>query len=342
MHAQPVAVVCTARESNRHTIRMAPCSHPPIMCVWVCVCRRDVRRRIQRRGVLLLREWRPVRWRVEGRAASWWVTIAHAVVVHGWLNQMSNTIALPSSSSSTHCSVHHVSAFLYSLCCRCAGKGIYTSIVGSSYDGEWLDGNRHGIGIMTFKDGSTYNGHWMHGQKHGRGELTMVTGFRYRGGWDRDSMQGKCEMSYPDGSKYEGACLNGKREGRGTYLFTDGQHLSGKWCNDNIDPALTSGSLHMPKAVWTVVNAADIDTAAASNSNVGTSEAADAGAAPGSQSRGEEASLQHNQPQQSQRRMSVQGGRSTGGGFECMIPIHLENDTFNKIHLRAGFDKTGQ
>jgi hypothetical protein len=38
-----------------------------------------------------------------------------------------------------------------------------------NYDGAWLDGKMHGIGTYTFFNGSTYNGNWRNGFRHGRG-----------------------------------------------------------------------------------------------------------------------------------------------------------------------------
>ena len=40
------------------------------------------------------------------------------------------------------------------------GKGIYTGFSGEKYDGEWKEGNYHGIGTYTFSDGTKWQGEW--------------------------------------------------------------------------------------------------------------------------------------------------------------------------------------
>ena len=40
------------------------------------------------------------------------------------------------------------------------------------YQGEWLDGMRHGKGTLTYKNGSIYEGEWQRGMKWGHGKMT--------------------------------------------------------------------------------------------------------------------------------------------------------------------------
>ena len=45
---------------------------------------------------------------------------------------------------------------------------------GASYDGQWLNGFRHGRGTMKFRDGASYEGTWYLGRAHGYGMFTHV------------------------------------------------------------------------------------------------------------------------------------------------------------------------
>lgn len=40
------------------------------------------------------------------------------------------------------------------------GKGIYIYPDGTSYKGDWIDGNKHGKGKMVYPDGKSYKGDW--------------------------------------------------------------------------------------------------------------------------------------------------------------------------------------
>jgi len=40
---------------------------------------------------------------------------------------------------------------------------------GSTYDGQWLEGDRCGVGTYTFRNGDIYEGEWKDDQKHGKG-----------------------------------------------------------------------------------------------------------------------------------------------------------------------------
>ena len=71
---------------------------------------------------------------------------------------------------------------------------------GSVYDGDFKDGQMHGIGKMTFPNGITYEGEWSNGKENGKGTV-----------------------SWPDGRKFEGEFVGGKInkkvEGKITSVF---------------------------------------------------------------------------------------------------------------------------
>lgn len=51
------------------------------------------------------------------------------------------------------------------------GRGKYIWSDDSVYEGEVLNGKRHGKGILTNSLGQQYDGEWLNGLKHGRGKF---------------------------------------------------------------------------------------------------------------------------------------------------------------------------
>ena len=88
--------------------------------------------------------------------------------------------------------------------------GIYKwSTVNERYEGEFLNGKRHGFGSYFYANGS-----------------------KYIGEWSNDRTNGKGTMIFASGAKYIGEVKNGKRHGQGSYFYVDGERLTGKW-NEN-------------------------------------------------------------------------------------------------------------
>jgi hypothetical protein len=88
--------------------------------------------------------------------------------------------------------------------------GIYKwSNSGDRYEGEYLNGDRHGFGTYFYANGNKYSGEYKNDRPNGRGTIT-----------------------FSSGDKYIGEVKNGKRHGAGTYFFSDGERLTGRW-NEN-------------------------------------------------------------------------------------------------------------
>jgi hypothetical protein len=80
---------------------------------------------------------------------------------------------------------------------------------GSTYDGEWRDGQRWGFGSQTFAlTQNVYRGEWEDGRWHGRGLLCLANGQWYDGNW-----------------------VEGRRDGFGTEE-SDCERYAGEWCRD--------------------------------------------------------------------------------------------------------------
>ena len=76
---------------------------------------------------------------------------------------------------------------------------------GVEYQGEWLDGMRHGQGTLTYKNGSVYEGEWQRGMKWGYGKMTYASSNFYEGDWMNNKRNGQGTMYWlTSDEKYEG------------------------------------------------------------------------------------------------------------------------------------------
>ena len=99
------------------------------------------------------------------------------------------------------------------------------------YIGDFNDnGQFHGKGIMKQSDGSVYDGEWMDGKRHGLGSYSLQK-THYTGYWQEDFLEGKGELSrYFQDTKttetFEGV-WNGK-EFIGTITYTSDVEYNGE------------------------------------------------------------------------------------------------------------------
>ncbi|KAJ1445208.1 hypothetical protein M885DRAFT_550658 [Pelagophyceae sp. CCMP2097] len=122
-----------------------------------------------------------------------------------------------------------------------------------AYEGELLDGLRHGLGKLTFLNGDVYEGQFRLGLRHGRGRLEVAkraTGSTrrrcYEGSWQTSLRHGDGAETWPSGERYEGAYRADAFHGAGTHRtragkyrgnFADGyKHGSGEmqYVNDDV------------------------------------------------------------------------------------------------------------
>jgi hypothetical protein len=89
------------------------------------------------------------------------------------------------------------------------GKMIYQD--GSTYEGGWADGMRHGRGKCVFTDESIYEGEFREGEFHGHGKMTWSDGGWYEGEWWNGEMHGQGKEIRPNGTlRHEGAWSKGQ------------------------------------------------------------------------------------------------------------------------------------
>ena len=77
---------------------------------------------------------------------------------------------------------------------------------GEWYEGEFLNGQRHGEGVYHYPSGAYYEGQFVNGKRQGNGTFYYANKDRYTGGF------------------YDDFC-----DGRGIYYFSDGEIKTGRW-----------------------------------------------------------------------------------------------------------------
>merc|ERR1719356_2169967 len=61
------------------------------------------------------------------------------------------------------------------------GAYFYPNPYFTSYEGDWLDGKKHGRGRLSFEDGGCYEGAFVDGEIVGEGEQRWANGNSYKG-----------------------------------------------------------------------------------------------------------------------------------------------------------------
>ena len=126
---------------------------------------------------------------------------------------------------------------------------------GSRYEGEKLNGMRHGKGRFYYEEGSCYDGEWKNNRMHGQGKLYYANGrLAYDGQWLSDEFNGFGKvyndvyeisdemLDYRDLNSasgkwkyYEGSLISDSKEGRGKIVFLNGEYYEGDFRNDRFD-----------------------------------------------------------------------------------------------------------
>lgn len=109
------------------------------------------------------------------------------------------------------------------------GVGKYRWRDGSTYQGQWKEGTKHGTGMYVWPSGANYNGDWQQGCMHGYGTFRAADGSMYQGNWAKDLKHGLGKKTYSNEDKYEGIWKNGKPHGPGRYVWKDGNEFNGEW-----------------------------------------------------------------------------------------------------------------
>lgn len=110
---------------------------------------------------------------------------------------------------------------------RFHGQGTYTSSNGTSYVGQWRNGERSGKGTQIWPNGDKYTGEWLGDLPNGKGVMSYSNGERYVGDFVGGKMSGKGTFSYLDNAKYVGDWLDDLPHGEGVKTFANGDEYMG-------------------------------------------------------------------------------------------------------------------
>ncbi|KAL8520964.1 hypothetical protein ACS0TY_011494 [Phlomoides rotata] len=111
------------------------------------------------------------------------------------------------------------------------GKGKYTWLDGTFYEGDWEDGKMTGTGKIHWPSQATYEGDFSGGYLHGLGTFIGSDGSIYRGSFKMNSQHGIGRKQYPNSDVYDGCWKEGVREGSGRYAWSNDSIYIGNWRN---------------------------------------------------------------------------------------------------------------
>lgn len=107
------------------------------------------------------------------------------------------------------------------------GKWITTT-----YEGQFLDGKKHGPGKFSYANGESYEGEWRNDKPNGEGIYVWSKGVRYEGEWRDGIRHGKGSYKWRGGNRYEGEWQEGKKHGHGIHTWPKGNRYEGEWRDD--------------------------------------------------------------------------------------------------------------
>nr|XP_057929570.1 ankyrin repeat and MYND domain-containing protein 1-like isoform X1 [Doryrhamphus excisus] len=111
---------------------------------------------------------------------------------------------------------------------------------------------RQGFDVQESLDGSKYEGEFLNGLKHGKGRYTSKSGEFYEGSFYKDYRHGDGVYCWPSGHKFIGKFYLNWREGYGQQLFPDGATFKGLYHADQrFGPGvLSKPSGHQDVGLW--------------------------------------------------------------------------------------------
>ncbi|HEV7351151.1 hypothetical protein [Telluribacter sp.] len=113
------------------------------------------------------------------------------------------------------------------------GMGILVRENQERYEGEFLNGKKHGVGVQYYPDGMVrYKGQFSSDFRSGRGTYYFSNGDKYVGYFADNVPHGKGSYFYKDGERFSGTFQKGVREGYGVLYKTNGTRVAGHYQDD--------------------------------------------------------------------------------------------------------------
>ncbi|XP_068175566.1 ankyrin repeat and MYND domain-containing protein 1 [Antennarius striatus] len=111
---------------------------------------------------------------------------------------------------------------------------------GSRYEGEFMNGLKHGRGKYTWRNGEFYEGSFYKDYKHGDGTYTWPAGHKFTGKFYLDRKEGWGRLEFPDGATFRGLYHTDQRFGPGVIRYPDGCSDVGVWVGERLLKLCTS------------------------------------------------------------------------------------------------------
>lgn len=117
------------------------------------------------------------------------------------------------------------------------GKGKISKILNYPvYEGDFKDGEFHGLGKFFWEDGAYYKGDFKKGKKDGLGFLKMPNGEYYEGDFKDENITGTGYFQMMDGSRYLGEFSDCRKSGYGKeYYYGNKLKYEGNYANDKFN-----------------------------------------------------------------------------------------------------------
>ena len=107
------------------------------------------------------------------------------------------------------------------------GKGEYVSKA-FKYQGEFLEGLKHGTGVYVWDNGDRYDGNFSQDRPDGRGKYHFANGDTYEGEVKAGVIVGRGSYTTKAGDVFDGSFAGGKPHGVGVYRFANGDRYEGE------------------------------------------------------------------------------------------------------------------